>query len=154
MSDDPESFKETVDSWVKKAPERLRAVFRQSTQNLAEKIIIGPPGGVPVDTGFARASVRASLESMPPANLPAPPKPPGHVRGDIIYPYNGSEISVTIEGAELADTIYIGFGANYAIYLEYGHSFQAPNGFIRISVEQWPQIVSEVSAELKNRASL
>lgn len=141
------NFTATVHEFVTKTPERLRAVFRESTQRVASKAA----NGVPVDTGFARASVRASLESMPLADMQAPPKPPGHVQGQVIYPYDGSEITLTIAHAELKDTIFIGWSANYAIYLEYGHSNKAPSGFVRIAAEQWPQIVAEVSAELKGR---
>src|SRR5690242_9302067 len=123
------NFTATVSDWVKQTPERLRGVFRESTQRVASKAA----NGVPVDTGFARASVRASLESMPQGDQEKP-------KGVQAVPFDFSDVVLTIAKAELDDTIYIGWTANYAIYLEYGHSAQAPAGFVRIAAEQWPQI--------------
>src|SRR5690242_13093678 len=153
MADDPDSFKATIDNWVKQTPERILAVFKQSAQKVASLAIVGPPG-VPIDTGFARASVRASLSEMPAANQEQPPKPKDHVHGQIIYPYDGSQISLTIANAKIDSTIFIGFTAAYALALEYGHSSQAPTGFLRVAAEQWPQIVAQVSAQLKDQVSL
>lgn len=143
MASDPASFVATVDGWVKETPQRLRGVFRESTRRVASSAA----NGVPVDTGFARASVRASLQAMPQADQDKP-------KGVEAVPFDFSDVVLTIAKAELNDTIYVGWTANYAIHLEYGHSAQAPAGFVRLAAEQWPQIVSEVSAELKNRASL
>lgn len=142
MADDPAKFTATVGDWVKQTPERLTAVFKESTQRVAS----AAANMVPVDTGFARASVRASLEAMPLIDRNA-----RGVKGSN-YTFDGSEISLTIANADLSKTIYVGWTASYVQYLEYGHSQQAPSGFVRINAERWPQIVGEVSAELKSRA--
>lgn len=134
-------FTAAVSNWVRETPQRLTGVFRESTQRVAAKAA----NAVPVDTGFARASVRASLEAMP-ETIEKP-------KGVESFPFDFSDVVLTIAKAELDDPIFIGWTANYAIYLEYGHSAQAPSGFVRIAAEQWPQIVSEVSAELKQRAT-
>lgn len=136
-------FMSTVDAWVQKTEKRMTAVFRESTQRVTEIMI----NGVPVDTGFARASVQASLSEMPPVIEGS--------RGQEgqSYPLDFGQITTTIASAELGDTIHVGFTASYAPYLEFGHSDQAPNGFVRIAAEQWPQIVAEVTAEAKSRAS-
>lgn len=137
-----DQFTATVSNWVKETPQRLRGVFRESTQRVASNAA----NGVPIDTGFARASVRASLDAMPFADKDKP-------KDVQAVPFDFSDVVLTIAKAELEDTIFIGWTANYAIFLEYGHSAQAPSGFVRIAAEQWPQIVSEVSAELKQRSS-
>ena len=84
---------------------------------------------------------------MPPADQEKP-------KGIESFPFDFSQVTLTIANAELSDPIYIGWTANYAIYLEYGHSRQAPAGFVRIAAEQWPQIVAQVSAQLKQQVSL
>jgi len=142
MADSPEQFQAKVDEWVKAVPERVRAVFRESTQRVASDAA----NAVPVDTGFARASVQASLESMPQIDQTA-----RGVKGGV-YSLDTNQLSVVIAQAELKDTIYVGWTASYIQYLEYGHSQQAPQGFVRVNAERWPQIVAEVSAQLKSQA--
>ena len=145
MADDPATFTATVDKWVAEVPERLSAVFRDATQTVVETA----QDAIPVDTGFARASIRASTESMPQADGTAP-RPKGREPGSgPIVPYSGQEIVLEIARATIEDTIFIGWTANYAIYLEYGHSSQAPTGFVRNAALQWPRIVDESAQKAK-----
>lgn len=137
------NFSAGVSEWVKEQKERLRAVAMESTQRLVSVIA----NAVPVDTGFARASVRASLDQMPAID-------PGSkgVAGQA-YAYDPTSITATLADVELGQTIYVGWTASYVVPLEYGHSKQAPQGFVRIGCAQWPQIVAEVSAEAQSRAA-
>ena len=82
--------------------------------------------GNPVDTGFSRANWNLSVGSPdytvqgvrnPKATYAAPSLLPG------------------IENAGL-DHIFIANGVDYVTFLEEGSSQQAPNGFIRLAVEQ------------------
>jgi hypothetical protein len=52
----------------------------------------------------------------------------------------------------LGQTIHVGWTAAYIGALEYGHSKQAPQGFVRIGCAQWPSIVASVSEEAKSRS--
>lgn len=136
------SFGAAVDEWVQQTEQRMEAVFKESTQrtvSIAQDII-------PRDTGFARASVRASTEEMPPIDDKA--------RGEkgASYSYNSGEITLTIAGAELGQTIYVGWTASYVQFLEYGHSKQAPAGFVGLAAAQWQHTVDVVTQELKGRA--
>lgn len=135
-------FSKQVDAWTKKTEQRMLAVFRESTK----RVISLAQQTVPVDTGFCRASLQVSLESMPQV-IPGSRPESGHS-----YSYNEGAIITTIANAQLSQTVYAGWTASYAIYLEYGHSQQAPSGFVRISAMQWPQIVSQVISEAKGRA--
>lgn len=137
----PDNFVATIDDWIKQTKERQVGVFRESSQRLISKM----QGRIPIATGYARASIRVSLESMPQIN----PMSRGERGGS--YTYDGSEAATTIAGATLDDAIYVGYTASYVQYLEYGHSKQAPTGFVGISAMEWPQIVAEVSDELKAR---
>jgi hypothetical protein len=131
----------TVDEWVAKTERRMLAVFRESTQRLVSLM----QSRIPVDTGFARASIRASLSEMPQIDKLASKPTSGS------FAYNPMTITAVIANAALGQKIFIGWTANYVEYLERGHSKQAPSGFIRVSVLEWPRIVSQVTQEAKAR---
>ena len=126
------SFAAQVDEWTRKTEQRMTAVFRGSTQEVFRRA----QGRTPVDTGFARASIRASKESMPPIDKGAK-----GIKG-VPYFSTGGEVIATIASAELGETIYLGWTASYAGVLETGHSKQAPAGFVGITAMEWPQIVT------------
>lgn len=137
------NFAAQVDDWVKATEQRMTAVFRESTQRVASIA----SNGVPVDTGFARASVRASLSEMPQIDSGSRPTPGATYGGDI------GNITTTIASAQLGQTIFIGWTASYVQYLEYGHSKQAPAGFVRLAAAQWQIVVNQVTQEAKARAA-
>jgi len=142
------AFSANINNWIKQKDERILAVFRESTQQLVSNMQMR----IPVDTGFARASIRASLDEMPIINPSARgiDRPEGFT--GLLYTYDGTEVVLTIAKAGMNDTIYIGYTASYVQYLEWGHSQkQAPNGFVGISALEWPQIVEQKSQELKSR---
>ena len=143
MATDTLSFAAQVDDWVKAQQTRMLAVARESTQRLISIISTA----VPVDTGFCRASVQVSLDSMPQTTAA---KPANATPGS--FGFDPSFATASLAGLQPGQTIYVGWTANYAIYLEYGHSQQAPNGFVRVGCAQWPQIVAEVTAEAKAMA--
>lgn len=136
------TFSAEVDEWCRATQRRLNAVFRESTQ----RVVSEAQSRIPVDTGFARASIRASLSAMPKID-PAFRGQKGQSYGDAT-----GEVITVIAGAEVGHTIYVGWTAAYVGALEYGHSQQAPEGFVRIAAVQWPRIVAEVAAEAHSRA--
>lgn len=135
-------FSADVSAWVRATEARMLAVFKESVQ----RTVSLAQDGIPVDTGFARASIRSSLTEMPQIDPAGRPKKGESFGGD------SSGISATIAGVELGGTVFVGWTASYVPYLEYGSSQQAPQGFIRIAAMQWQRIVEEVSAEAKGRA--
>lgn len=134
-------FAATVDDWAKETAGRMERIWKASSQELGSVA----NNGVPIDTGFARASFRASTESMPTIISGSTNKTGGAV------PQDFGQISGTIESATLGGTIYMGWTASYILPLEFGHSQQAPQGFARLAAAQWPSIVSDVVAEAKSR---
>lgn len=137
------NFAAQVDDWVKATDLRMLAVFRESAQRVASIAA----NGVPVDTGFARASVRASLEEMPQIVTGS--------KGEEgqTYPADFGQITTVIANAQLGQTVYVGWTASYVLALEYGHSKQAPAGFVRLAAAQWQTVVSEVTQEAKARVA-
>lgn len=136
------SFGAQVSEWVRKSEARMTAVFRESTQRLVSEA----QSWIPIDTGFARASVRASTSEIPPI-IPGSTGTKG-----TNYPYDGGQIAAVIANAEIGQTLYVGWTAGYVGLLENGHSKQAPSGFVGVSALQWPAIVSQVTQEAKGRA--
>lgn len=132
-------FGADLDEWVKKSDERMLAVWREATQ----RTVSLAQARIPVNTGYARASVRASLQSMPPID------PNSRGVADISYSYNDEPVVLTISRAKLGQTIYIGWTASYVQFLEYGHSKQAPSGFLGLAAQQWDHTVEQVTQELK-----
>jgi hypothetical protein len=124
-------FSAQVDAWTQKTRDRMTAVFRGSTQEAVQRI----QARVPVDTGFTRASVRASKQSMPPLVDGARPE------DGKSYAYDPGQVTMVIASAELGETVFIGWTSSYALALEMGHSKQAPAGFVAITAIEWPQIV-------------
>lgn len=129
------SFAAEVEGWVHEQEGLFEAIFKQS----ALDVVLTAQRMIPVDTGFARASVRASTREFPAINRAA--KPPDGA-GPKSIPFEDTEIVGTIGSLELGQTLYIGWTAAYAVALEYGHSKQAPNGFVRLAAQQWPDIVA------------
>lgn len=139
------NFSAQIDDWVKETEQRMTAVFRESAERVKNMAALG----VPVDKGFARASIRGSTDSMPQIDRSATNKA-GRVydAGAAI-----SEVSLVIAGAQIGQTIFVGWTAAYILPLEYGHSKQAPNGFVRLAAAQWQTVVNQVTAEAKARVA-
>lgn len=129
-----------LDDWTKQTEARMMAVYKGSVQELVSRAQLR----IPVDTGFARASIRGSFDKMPSIE---------DARGDPdkTYRIDMSSITLLINSAKPGQTIYIGWTANYVQYLEWGHSQQAPNGFIGVTALEWPQIVASEIEKAKAR---
>jgi len=138
------SFAAQVDDWVKSTERRLTAVFRESTERVIEEMQkpVGGGGNMPVDTGFLRASLMASTAAMPPMTRPNPGAPAA---------YDGGQVSLTIAGADVGDTIYAGYTANYAAYVNYGANGRPPRQFVGLAAQKWQSIVAAVVSEAKAR---
>lgn len=136
-------FRATIDNWVKESEARMLAVFRES----AQRTVSLAQSRIQVDTGFARASVRASLQDMPQID------PAASNKSGAAVAYDGSEIVTTIANAGLGETIYVGWTANYVGFLNYGTSKMAGSHFVDLAVMEWPRTVSVVVAEAKQRVN-
>lgn len=140
-------FSSQIDDWVRRTEQRMTAVFRESTQrvgSIAQQYISGEL--VNVDTGFLRASVRASLSEMPKIESKGPAE-------GASYSDSFGDVVLVIAGAEVGQTIYIGWTANYAPYVHYGTSKMGPRPWVYLAALQWGRVVSQVTEEAKARAS-
>lgn len=143
MATTPLEFSKIVDDWCRQQPKRMEAIWKEASQrtvSLAQSY-------VPVSTGYLRASVTAAIDSMPP--IQSGSRPAGGS-----YNYTGAQITGVISGAELGQTIFVGYTAGYAGYVEYGTSRMAPRAFVGRAAEQWSITVSQVVGDLRGRAGV
>lgn len=113
------------------------AIASQSGKRQGPVAAPGKGGKMPVDTGFLRASGQLSLNGMP----------TGPTRGnaDGSYQYDANSTELKLAKAKIGDTIFFGWTAEYAQYME------ARYGFLASAVQKWPAIVERVAAEIVAR---
>lgn len=136
------SFSAQVGSWANKVDGALEAVFKESAQELVNELYRLVPVG---DTGFLRASLMASTTAMPQMTKA---NPGAAVPGDL------GEIMLVIAGAEIGDTIYLGYTANYAAYVHYGARGNAPRPWVTMVAQRWTAIVATNAAEVRGKLGL
>lgn len=134
------TFSAQVSEWVRQTEQRMTAVFRESTQRVVEDM----QSRIPVDTGFLKSSIQVST------NGPAPMSRPRPDGGS--FAYQPTAAVLAIAGAEIGDTIYASYTANYAAHVNYGTSKMAGRQFVGLAAQRWPAIVDEVCRELQSRA--
>jgi hypothetical protein len=135
------SFAATVGAWAKAVPEAVEIVFKEAAQEVISQL----NALVPVDTGFLRASLRASTTAMPVLSLA---NPGGTFTAD------AGEIVLVIAGAEIGDTIYLGYTANYGAFVHYGSNGRPGRPWVDMVSQRWAQIVQQKAAEVKSRLGL
>lgn len=131
-------FSDQVNSHADKYRRRLLAVFRQSVQETihSANVPVGQGGKMRVDTGFLRNSGQASLDRMP----SGPGKGGARAYRSQVA---GEPIEIVIRKAELGDTIWFGWTANYARIREYH------DGFLRSAVQRWDKTVGDVALRVQ-----
>lgn len=156
------SFAATVGQWAVKVDGALEDVFKESAQELVsqmdsllESMVYGTRSGgseTPLPqrsgykrTGFLRASLMASKEAMPRLVR----ENPGHPVPPDLQP-----VILVINSADLGDTIYLGYTANYAAYVHYGAKGAAPRPWVTLIAQRWEEIVAAKAKEVKQRLKL
>lgn len=129
------SFSDQVGAFVAKTPGRLNAVFRQSAQDVIEDA----QQRVNVDTGFLRSSGDAALNKLP----VVPTDPP---EGQEAFTWSADSALAIIAQATTGDTIFFGYGARYAAFVE------SRFGFLRLAAQNWPAIVRRNAQRLERSA--
>jgi hypothetical protein len=147
------TFSAAVAEWTRKVDGALEAVFRESVNELVAELNaevtrlvydqpIAPSGYV--RTGFLRASLSASKASMP---LASRDNPGGAFAAD-------DAIVAVIQGAELGETIYLGYTAEYSGIVHYGGNGRQPRPWVSLVAQRWDSIVSAKASELKTKLGL
>lgn len=147
------TFSAAVAGWARRVDGAIEAVFKESVQELVEQadalltqmVYEAPPAPSGYKrTGFLRSSVKVSTASMPLANRPQGTPDNGYM----------AEIEVQIAGAELGETLYIGWTAEYAGFVHYGANGTPPKPWVSLVAQRWQAIVDAKTAELRGRLGL
>jgi len=143
------NFSAQVSAWVANSKAAAEAVFHQAAQTVVEEMqkTRAEGGNMPVDTGFLRASLMASNDSMPTMR---DPKPANAAAGS--FAYSADTVNLVINGTPLGGKVYCGYVANYANYVEMGTSKTPARLFVTLAAQRWPEIVKKAEEELLQRA--
>jgi len=133
------SFSAQVDAWTQQSKERLEAVFHKAAEKVAEEVVARSP----IRTGFLRHSFTASGSQMPIMRANARPQ------DGQSYAFDSGPVNLVILGVPLGRTVFLGFAAGYAGFVEFGARGRPPVGMVRLTAQRWPQIVNEAVSEAK-----
>lgn len=134
------NFHADVDAWVRKSQKRMERVAKTATLAVIEDAQrpVAKGGRMRVDTGFLRASGAVSLTGMPTG-----PSRPDAVKAVTQLDADPNTV-LTIGKAQIGDTIWFGWTANYATYRE------TQDGFLGIAVQKWQQMVDDAIRKVKS----
>ena len=137
---DIRSFEAAIDRMIGKVKADGTAVFRGTCNVVTENIVAGGQygPGTPVDTGFARDSWTPGLNGEG-----AYRQPSEHAHGAAPAGEDPSVVGGIVGELNLGDIYYCTSNCAYQRALDYGHSGQAPNGHVRLVMDQLPAIVAE-----------
>lgn len=128
--------------WVRKVEGAERLVFQESAQELVSQLT----ALTPVDTGFLRASLQASTTAMPVMSLENP--------GAGAFNLDAGEITLVIAGANIGDTIYLGYTASYGAFVHWGANGRTGRPWVSMIAQRWQSIVNDKAAEVRSRLGL
>ncbi len=125
------SFTADIARFGEKAIAKAELIFKQSAQTVYENAQrpVARGGSMPVDTGFLRNSLVAGLNGS--TSLAGP-----------------DAYVLAVAGANLDDSIFAGWTANYARFVEYGSSRRPGRFFALKAAQQWQAIVAENAARV------
>jgi hypothetical protein len=140
------TFALQLGDFANKTKQQANIIFRKTALELHSRVV----EKTPVDTGIARSNWQAGVSVAPVGTVNVIDKgslgsPPNSV--------NASAAKAAINSFELGQTIYVVNNLPYIKVLEFGRdngtagSIQAPNGMVRITVAEFPNIVSTVVNE-------
>lgn len=132
--------------------DRTDEAFRHVCLRAAENIIVGGKysPGTPVDTGFARNSWTVGINDPNVARQAAARQDAEDADVEV---NSLDEAQLRILGAKATngDVVYLVSNAVYMRALEFGHSQQAPNGMVRLTMANIDRIAADVASEMGAR---
>lgn len=142
------NFAAQVSDWVRQTEQRMEAVFRESAQRVISDMQtpVAAGGNMPVDTGFLRASLQVGTDGPAPMTRGRPAEGGSYI-------YSPTAAALAIGGAEIGQTIFASYTANYAGFVHYGRAGKPGRQWVTMAAQRWPQIVAAVAGELQSRAA-
>lgn len=134
-----------IDAFVQKTEQRMLVMMRYALGDMVEDMQkpVAKGGRMRVDTGFLRASGRASLEGFPSGNGNRPSDAPVGQYTGIYDDWDGSVLNAALSQIQMGDTFYFGWVANYA---EHRELF---DGFMAAPIQDWQRYVDAAVSKVK-----
>lgn len=129
------SFTLDIQRFVDKANGNIDLVVRKIALDLFTRIVLKSP----VDTGRFRGNWQVGIGAIPAGTLEL---------NDKAGTATISRVTAATLGVSAGQTIYLINNLSYARRLEYGWSKQAPEGMVRKSVAEYPQVVRAAASEV------
>lgn len=148
-------FHAQITAWARETQARTTAVFRSSAQRVANEVreTVNEGGNMPIKTGNLRRSLLGSTTAMPTIL---------NGQGEFSFTDQSGGIELTIAGANIGETVYLGFQANYARRMNYGFVGEDSRGrsynqegyhFIEGVAQRWQRIVMEEAVLIQGRVA-
>ena len=128
------NYKEVMDRFRRRVKEEPVAVIRHVAEEMSDRVI----HRTPVDTGEARGNWRPAINAIDQQHDPNSLDQSGDVQT--------AQAKAAAEQMKLGDVFSLANSTPYIGQLEYeAKSGQAPNGFLGITVAEFPLIVEEAA---------
>lgn len=131
-------FSDEVGRWSDRAEDKVRLAIRKIALTAFERVIMRSP----VDTGRFRGNWQVAIGSMPLGTIEL--DDPG---GQIVM----NEATAAVMKLQPGESIYLVNNLPYARRLEYGWSQQAPNGMVRLTVQEMQPVIEQVAKQLREQ---
>lgn len=131
-------FSDDVSRFVRKTEAKIEMAVRKIALDVFREVIMMSP----VDRGRFRGNWQCAVGNVPQGTLELDDK-----TGTATI----SKVEAEVLGLGAGQTIYLVNNLEYARALEFGHSQQAPNGFVRLTVQRYKPIVEAVARELSRQ---
>jgi hypothetical protein len=130
--------------------DRVDEAFRHVALRVTENIIVGGPysPGTPKDTGFARNSWTVGINTMGEDRQPSTREGDAKKQPVDVGSLDVAQLAILGARASEGDVIYLTSNCVYMRRLEYGHSKQAPQGMVRLTMQNAQRIVEDVEGEM------
>lgn len=135
------TFSAQVNSWVTQTKERLEAVRNIAVQITFNQVL----DSWPTDTGFSKNSFNVNTSGF--AALKTNPYPSQKAQGKPPIINEAVDYQFVLLGADLEDTIYGSFSANYAIHIE------TDLGLVRLAAQNWQENVNAAVQQVRQASS-
>jgi hypothetical protein len=132
------SFEDQIRAWQVKTERKLTQVGRKVALELFRRVIYKTP----VDTGRARANWQVTIGSQASGTVEIDDKSGGATM---------SKATAASAGFKAGDTIYLTNNLPYIRRLEEGSSQQAPAGMVALTVQDFAQVVNQISVEISRQ---
>lgn len=142
-------FSVTVGRITEETKAKMHAVLTESVKDVYEILI----KSWPIDTGWSSYSWTVSTigwaPTSPPPKISSQDRRSDPTRPNRIFFYDLGEINASVDAADIGDTIYGNFRAEYAPHV----SFQSEKGtgLVRGAVSNWQSIVASNAARISAR---